>query len=107
VVFLVTVAVLQVAAFAREVDGTVPLIKGVGNRVYGTLRNSVLTVSNGTEERILAVDRHGHFHADLPEGTWKVIDIAAIDRKTVETGQTFKVPSGEHVLKIRVPMRLR
>jgi hypothetical protein len=105
--FLVTLAVLQTAAFAREVEGTVPLIRGVRNRVYGTLRDSALIVSNGQKERTLTIDHHGHFRAELPEGTWKVIDVAPEDHKHLETGQTFTVSHGNGTLKVRVPIRLR
>ena len=67
----------------------------------------MLIVSNGPEERTLPVDHHDRFHVDLPEGAWTVIDVAPDDRKRVETGQTFTVPAGNHILKIRVPIRLR
>ena len=107
VAFLVTLAVLQTAAIAREVEGTVPLIRGVRNRVYGTMRDSALVVSNGQEERTLTVDHHGHFRAELPEGSWRVIDVAPKDRKSLETGQTFSVYPGNGTLKIRVYIRLR
>lgn len=107
VVLLAMIAALQPIAAAREVDGTVPLIRGVRNRVYGTLRDSALIVSNGQEERTLTVDHHGHFHAELPEGSWRVIDVAPKDRKILETGQTFTVSPGNGTLKIRVSIRLR
>lgn len=106
-VLLITLAVLEVTAIAREVEGTVPLVRGVRNRVYGTLRDSELIISNGQEQRTLTVDHHGHFHAELTEGTWRVIDVAPKDRKNLETGQTFTVTPGNHVLKIRVALRLR
>ncbi len=92
---------------AREVEGTVPLIRGVRNRVYGTLRDSALIVSNGQEERTRTVDHHGRFRADLAEEAWKVIDVALNDRKRLTTGEIFTVSSGKRTLKIRVPLQLR
>jgi hypothetical protein len=106
VIVLVVVAVIQAAAIAREIEGSVPLVRGVRNRVYGTLKDSLLIVSNGQQERTLTVDHHGHFRAELPEGTWAVIDVAPNDRKSLKLGQTFTVPSGHRTLKIRLPIRL-
>lgn len=106
-VLLITLAFLEATAIAREGEGTVPLVRGVRNRVYGTLRDSELIVSNGQEQRTLTVDHHGHFSAELPEGGWRVIDLAPKDRKYVETGQTFTVTPGNRVLKIRVALKLR
>lgn len=103
----VSVAFLQMAALARKVEGTVPLIRGVRSRVYGVFKDSALIVSNGREQQTLTVDRHGHFHAELPEGTWRVIDVSHKDRERVVTGQTFRVTPGTRPIKINIPMRLR
>jgi hypothetical protein len=59
--------------------------------VYGALQNSALTVSNGQEQRTLTVDRHAKFHAELPEGFWKIVAVAPKDRNYVQIGQEFQI----------------
>jgi hypothetical protein len=104
---LTCAAALHAVAVGCEVAGKVLITQGVRGLVYGTLRDSEMALSNGHDERILAVDHHGRYHADLSEGTWTVIRVGPNARKYLQIGQKIRIPAQKCRIKIDIYMRRR
>lgn len=106
-VTFISAAALHSIAVGCEVTGKVLITQDVRGRVYGTLRDSELVLSNGHDERILAVDHRGRYHAELSEGTWTVIRVAPSARKYLQIGQKLRIPAQKRSVKVDIYMRRR
>lgn len=104
---LICAAAFHDVAVGCEVNGKVLITQGVRGLLYGTLRDSELVLSNGHDERTLAVDHHGRYHAELSEGTWTVIRVAPSTRKYLQIGQKLRIPAQKCSVRIDIYMRLR
>jgi hypothetical protein len=104
---LICAAALHGEAVGCEVTGKALITQGVRGLVYGTLRDSELVLSNGRDERILAVDHHGRYHAELSEGTWTVIRVAPSAQKYLQIGQKLRIPAQKRSVKIDIYMQRR